>query len=129
MRSGSAPSARRRAASSACTHKCDICSWGQDGHWISASPGPLMTPWRTFAGLLRARRLVMRHLSAGTSDIEQLRYSSHKLRWRERLFQKDAVGYSLGRPIVGGRAGYVDDGECGIDLSDQARNLPSFHRS
>ena len=37
-----------------------------------------------------------------------------KLRWLERLFQKDAVGTPRG-PFVGAIAGYVDDGKIRID--------------
>src|SRR3954447_5674734 len=49
-------------------------------------------------------------------SIEQLRQRRHKLRWRERLCQHDAVRHALRSPIFRLRAAHVDDRECRVDL-------------
>lgn len=60
--------------------------------------------------------------------VEKLGHRRNQLGWSKRLFQQNAVGHSLRCPIVGGSARHVDDGKCGIDLPDKARNLPPLHR-
>ncbi len=51
---------------------------------------------------------------------EKLGNGGDKLRWRERLFQKDAVRNAKRGPLVRTAAGHVDNGESRINLSGLA---------
>jgi len=61
------------------------------------------------------------------SRVEKLRNGRDKLRWRERLLQKDAFGYALRSPLIGSRPGHVDYGKFRIDLPEPSRDFPAVH--
>src|SRR3954471_959770 len=57
--------------------------------------------------------------------VEQLRHSRNNLRGRERLGQKNAVGYAVRRPLISSGASHIDDGHLWIDLSGLLGNVPA----
>ncbi len=70
-------------------------------------------------GFLRCRR----------TRIEKLGNGGDQLRWRERLFEKDAVRHAAHRPLVGTAAGNVDDGKFTVYFSGLFGDLPAVHRA
>jgi hypothetical protein len=58
-------------------------------------------------------------------DVEKIGNGRDKLRWRERLGQKDAVGNAVRCPLVGRSASHVNDGKGRVDLSGLPRDFPA----
>jgi hypothetical protein len=57
--------------------------------------------------------------------LRKLRNGDDKLRGRERLGQKNAIRNAFRGPLLGRRAGYVNDREGRVDLSSVLRNFPT----
>lgn len=56
--------------------------------------------------------------------IEKLRNGGDELRWCEWLRQHDAVGDTLGCPIVGFVSAHVDNGKVRVDFSSMLCDIP-----
>src|SRR4051812_40801193 len=76
-------------------------------------------------GLLLLRRSRARR----SPGVQKLRYRRHKLRWRERLLQENAVGNALRCPFIAGRACHVHNRKFRFDFPDLSRDLPTVQRT
>lgn len=61
------------------------------------------------------------------AGIEKLRNRGDKLRWCERFFQENAVGYAARGPAPDRCPGDVDDRKRRVDLPGLASNFPTIH--
>ena len=57
--------------------------------------------------------------------IQKPRNGRYDPRWRERLFQKDAVGHTARGPLIRSRAGHVNDRERRVDFPDLSCDIPT----
>src|SRR5258705_13861492 len=58
---------------------------------------------------------------------EKLGNGGDKLRWRERLLQKDSVRNTMRGPLVGASTCHIDDREFRIDFSGVPGDFPAVH--
>src|SRR5258708_2226454 len=91
---------------------------GESGPLTSIGTAPPPWPLGKCSVETRMTNVMFSRSRCRRSRVEKLRNGRDKLRWRERLLQKDAFGYALRSPLIGSRPGHVDYGKFRIDLPE-----------
>jgi hypothetical protein len=74
------------------------------------------------SGIMSSAEAALRWRRTG---IEKLGNGGDQLRWRERFGQKNTMRDAVRGPLIGCRAGHVNDGESGVDLSGLLGHSPT----